>query len=136
MCFIDDVYDVLEDFCFSSVDSGAGRSMRNLFGRPKKGLCSLFVCYWCCFTVYRRFILPREIVDNRYPMCEALYWYPWTLVFEELEQCTCYVHSCNSCGKILGVDFLQRVGAEISLTAQSLFIGRCSFPLKSQGPEV
>ena len=34
---------------------------------------------------------------------------------------------------ILGMDFLQRVGAEISLTAHSLFIGQCSFPLKSQG---
>jgi hypothetical protein len=34
---------------------------------------------------------------------------------------------------ILGMDFLQRVGAEISLTAHSLFIGHRSFPLKSQG---
>jgi hypothetical protein len=37
---------------------------------------------------------------------------------------------------ILGMDFLQRVGAEISLTAQLLCIGHCSFPLRSQGPEV
>ena len=28
------------------------------------------------------------------------------------------------------------MGAEISLTAQSLFIGHCSFPFKSQGTEV
>jgi hypothetical protein len=33
---------------------------------------------------------------------------------------------------ILGMDFLQRVGAEISLTTQSLNIGRYSFPLKSR----
>jgi len=31
---------------------------------------------------------------------------------------------------ILGTDFLQQVGAEISLTAQLLNIGRCSFPLR------
>jgi len=28
------------------------------------------------------------------------------------------------------MDFLQQVGAEITLTAQSLNIGRCTFPLK------
>ena len=33
---------------------------------------------------------------------------------------------------ILGMDFLQRVGAEISLTTQSLNIGHYSFPLKSR----
>ena len=33
---------------------------------------------------------------------------------------------------ILGMDFLQRVGAEISLTTQSLNTGRYSFPLKSR----
>jgi len=37
---------------------------------------------------------------------------------------------CSS--DILGIDFLQAVGAEISLTAHSLFIGHCYFPLKSQ----
>jgi len=37
---------------------------------------------------------------------------------------------------ILGMDFLQRVGAEISLTAQLLCIGRYSFPLKCQELEV
>jgi hypothetical protein len=37
---------------------------------------------------------------------------------------------------ILGVDFLQQVGAEISLTAELLYIDRCSFPLRGQGPEV
>ena len=31
------------------------------------------------------------------------------------------------------MDFLQQVGAEISLTAHSLFIGHCSFSLKRQG---
>ena len=36
---------------------------------------------------------------------------------------------------ILGMDFLQRVGAGISLTTQSLRIGQMSFPLKSQGHE-
>jgi hypothetical protein len=37
---------------------------------------------------------------------------------------------------ILGMDFLQRVGAEISLTAQVLTIGRRSFPLKCRQLEV
>jgi hypothetical protein len=31
---------------------------------------------------------------------------------------------------ILGMDFLQRVGAEVSLTDQSLYIDRYSFPLR------
>jgi len=33
---------------------------------------------------------------------------------------------------ILGMDFLQQVGAEISLTTQSLNIGRYTFPLKGR----
>jgi hypothetical protein len=33
---------------------------------------------------------------------------------------------------ILGMDFLQQVGAEISLTTQLLHIGHCSFPLSGQ----
>ena len=37
---------------------------------------------------------------------------------------------------ILGKDFLQRVGAEISLTSQLLCIRRYSFPLKGQELEV
>ena len=37
---------------------------------------------------------------------------------------------------ILGMDFLHRVGAEISLTAQSLFMGRYSFPLRGHGTGV
>jgi len=37
---------------------------------------------------------------------------------------------------ILGMDFLQRVGAEISLTAQVLYIDRYSFPLRGQEREV
>jgi len=40
---------------------------------------------------------------------------------------------CSSA--ILGMDFLQRVGAEISLTTQSLNIGRYSFPLKNREQE-
>jgi len=37
---------------------------------------------------------------------------------------------------ILGMDFLQRVGAGISLTAQLLYIGHCPFPLRGQEQEV
>jgi len=37
---------------------------------------------------------------------------------------------------ILGMDFLQRVGAEISLTTQSLCIDRYSFPLRGRESEV
>ena len=37
---------------------------------------------------------------------------------------------------ILGMDFLQRVGAEISLTAQVLYIDRYSLPLRGQEREV
>jgi hypothetical protein len=33
------------------------------------------------------------------------------------------------------MDFLQKVGAEISLTTQSLHIGHYSFPLRGQEPE-
>ena len=33
---------------------------------------------------------------------------------------------------ILGMDFLQRVGVEINLIAQLLYIGRRSFPLRGQ----
>jgi hypothetical protein len=36
---------------------------------------------------------------------------------------------------ILSTDFLQRLGAEISLNAQLLQIDRYTFPLKSQGTE-
>ena len=41
---------------------------------------------------------------------------------------------CSS--DILGMDFLQRVGAEISLTAQVLYIDRYSFPLRGREREV
>ena len=37
---------------------------------------------------------------------------------------------------ILGMDFLQRVGAGIGLTAQLLYMGRCPFPLRGQEWEV
>jgi hypothetical protein len=37
---------------------------------------------------------------------------------------------------ILGMDLLQRVGADISLTDQLLYIGHCSFPLRGQEPEL
>jgi len=36
---------------------------------------------------------------------------------------------------ILGMDFLQRVGAEISLTTQSLCLDRYSFPLRDRESE-
>jgi hypothetical protein len=42
---------------------------------------------------------------------------------------------CCSSG-ILGMDFLQQVGAEISLTAQLLYIDRPSFPLRGRESEV
>ena len=42
--------------------------------------------------------------------------------------------SCSS--DILGMDFLQQVGARISLTTQLIFIGRHSFPLRGQEPGV
>jgi hypothetical protein len=58
------------------------------------------------------------------------------------ENCRHFVHTfvvspliCGSSG-ILGMDFLQRVGAEISLTAQLLTIGHHSFPLKGRELEV
>jgi len=58
------------------------------------------------------------------------------------EHDTTFVHTflvspllrCSS--GILGMDFLQRVGAEISLTAQLLYIGHCSFPLRGQEADV
>jgi len=75
--------------------------MRSLFGRTKRGLCRLFVCYFCNFTVCRRFLLPRELVDDRCPMCVAWYWYKGPPVFKELEKCDCYVQSCDNCGHVL-----------------------------------
>ena len=58
------------------------------------------------------------------------------------EHDTTFVHTflvspllrCSS--GILGMDFLQRVGAEISLTTQLLYISHCSFPLRGQEAEV
>ena len=41
----------------------------------------------------------------------------------------------RSSSGILGMDFLRRVGAEISLTAQVLYIDRYSFPLRGQERE-
>ena len=75
--------------------------MRNLFGRTVKGLCRLYLCYSCNLTVCRRFLLPRELVDDRCPMCEAIYWYKGPPVFEDLEKCDCYVQPGNSFGRIL-----------------------------------
>jgi len=46
-----------------------------------------------------------------------------TFVVSPLEHCS---------SGILGMDFLQRVGAEISLTAQSLTIGHYTFPLRGR----
>jgi hypothetical protein len=40
-----------------------------------------------------------------------------------------------SCG-LLGMDFLQQVGAKINLTAQVLYIGHYSFPFRCKEPEV
>jgi len=75
--------------------------MRNLFGRTRRGLCQFHVCYSCNLTVCRCFILPREIIDDRCPWCKARYWYRGPPKYEELEKCTCLVHSCNNCGNIL-----------------------------------
>ena len=50
-----------------------------------------------------------------------------TFIVSPLERCS---------SGILGMDFLQSVGAEISLTAELLHVGRCSFPLKGQESEV
>ena len=50
---------------------------------------------------------------------------------------TFVVSPLNRCSSgILGMDFLQRAGAEISLTSQLLCIGRYSFSLKGQELEV
>ena len=55
------------------------------------------------------------------------------------DYCKTFVHTfvvspMNRCSSgILGMDFLQRVGAEISLTTQSLTVGRYSFPLMDRG---
>ena len=50
-----------------------------------------------------------------------------TFIVSTLERCS---------SGILGMDFLQSVGVEISLTAQLLHVGSCSFPLKGQESEV
>jgi len=73
--------------------------MRNLFGRTVKGLCRFYIPYFCNLTICRRFLVPRELVDIRYPTCEAIYCYKGPPIFEDVENCECYVHSCDSCGK-------------------------------------
>jgi len=50
-----------------------------------------------------------------------------TLVVSPLKRCS---------SGILGMDFLQRVGAEISLTAQVVYMDSYSFPLRGQEREV
>jgi len=58
------------------------------------------------------------------------------------DYCKTFIHTfivspLNRCSSgILGMDFLQQVGAEISLTTQSLNIGRYSFPLMDRGQGV
>jgi hypothetical protein len=48
---------------------------------------------------------------------------------------TFVVRPLKSCSSgILGMDFLQQVGTEISVTAQLFYIDPCSFPLRCQGP--
>ena len=42
-----------------------------------------------------------EIFDGRCPWCEAIYWYRGPPVFKDVDKCHCYVHFCNSCGKLL-----------------------------------
>ena len=63
-------------------------------------------------------------------------------VLRNNETCRHFVHTfivsplIRGSSGILGMDFLQRVGAEISLTAQLLTIGHHSFPLKGRELEV
>lgn len=47
------------------------------------------------------FLLPRELVGDRCPWCEAIFWYRGPPIFEDLENCECYVHSCDSSGTVL-----------------------------------
>ena len=76
--------------------------MRNLFGRARRGLCRFFVCYSCNLTVCgRNFLLPRVIIDDNCPICEAIFWYKGPPKYEELEKCDCYIQSCDNCGNIL-----------------------------------
>jgi len=70
--------------------------MRNLFGR-RKGQCRLFVCYWCSFTVCRRFILPREIINDECPMCEVPYWYKGDPVWVDIDKSDCQIQFCSFC---------------------------------------
>ena len=63
-------------------------------------LCRFNVCNVCSFKVCKRFLLHREIVDDKCPNCEARCWY-WIPVFQTFENRDCYVQFCNSCRKIL-----------------------------------
>jgi hypothetical protein len=68
--------------------------MSNSVGRD---LCRFYVCYCCNFTICERFfLLPRRIIGNTCPMCEAEGWYKGP-IFENADECNCRVHTCSNC---------------------------------------
>jgi hypothetical protein len=71
--------------------------MSDLVDRDSKGLRRFYVCYFCNFTIYKRFFLwPRRLGGNTCPMCEAEGWYKGPIL-ENTDECNCCVHTCNNC---------------------------------------
>jgi len=68
-------------------------------------------------------ILGEQEVEFALCNNDGLVTFVHTFVVSPLKRCS---------SGILGMDFLHRVGAEISLTAHSLYMGRYSFPLRGQ----
>ena len=66
-----------------------------------QGLCHFYICYFCGFTVCKRFILPHVLINDRCPICEYVYWYRGPPLFKESNTCNCEVFSCSKCGHCL-----------------------------------
>ena len=65
--------------------------------------CVEFVCV---ILVTLRFLYAFYCPESKSmtcPICEAIYWYRKPQVFEDLEKCDCYMHSCNSLVKYVFV---------------------------------
>ena len=46
------------------------------------GFMSFLYCYFCGFTVCRRFTVPREVIGNMCPVCESEYSYRRPPIFK------------------------------------------------------
>ena len=61
--------------------------------------CRFFKCNYCNFKICGRYLTPREIIDDKCPVCKKRQWARF--VTRKTKFCDCYVQSCDNCGKIL-----------------------------------